>query len=358
MEEELLLVDPGSGKVTAVAGQVLARSGSRTGPRPPSLAPEIQREQVEVATCPCTTLEELAGQIRQGRATASEQARRAGAEVAALATAPLPADPSLTGEPRYRRMAEEFGLTAQQQLTCGCHIHVEVTDPEEGVAVLDRIRPWLPPLVALSANSPYWQGCDSHYDSFRYQAWGRWPTAGPTELFGSAAAYREVVAAMLATGTILDEGMVYFDARLSRRYPTVEVRVADVCLEAADTVLLAALVRGLVETASRAWRAGQPADPVPVPVLRLAGWRASRSGITGTLLHPRTHVPAPAGAVLDDVVCHLAPVLADQGELAAVDTALARLRARGNGARAQRARHSVSGSLADTVRYAVERTLS
>lgn len=105
------------------------------------------------------------------------------------------------------------------------------------MAVLDRIRPWLPP--ALSANSPFWQGQDSGYASYRSRVWGRRPSAAPVEPFGSAARYHALVRTMVATGALRDEGMIYSDARLSRTYPTVEIRIADVCLDASTTGLLA-----------------------------------------------------------------------------------------------------------------------
>ncbi|MHA7180374.1 glutamate-cysteine ligase family protein [Arthrobacter sp. MDB2-24] len=83
----------------------------------------------------------------------------------------------------YRIVSEQtvqrFGLTAVEQLTCGCHMHVEIESEEEGVAVPDRIRVWLPPLLAITANSPYWNAADSGFASYRFQAWNRWPTAGP-----------------------------------------------------------------------------------------------------------------------------------------------------------------------------------
>ena len=152
-------------------------------------------------------------------------------------------------------MARAFGITAEEQLTCGCHVHVGISSADEAVAVLDRIRPWLAVLLALSANSPFWQGRDTSYASFRYQAWGRWPTAGPTEVFLTVEAYRQTVRQMVGTGTLLDSGMVYFDARLSEHYPTLEVRIADVCLHADDAVLIAALCRARVDTEARSWQA-------------------------------------------------------------------------------------------------------
>ena len=162
---------------------------------------------------------------------------------------------------------------------------------------MDRIRPWLPVLLALSANSPFWQGRDSAYASFRYQAWSRWPSAGPTDSFGSVEVYQQTVQQMVSTGTLLDSGMVYFDARLSEHYPTLEVRIADVCLFADDALLVAALTRALVETEARRWRAGSAIPAHRIEMLRLATWRASRSSMDDVLLNPHTGLPEPATTV-------------------------------------------------------------
>src|SRR5579875_178642 len=261
VEEELLLVDPDTGRPEAVAGSVL-RAAAEPGPaagaeKAEKLEAELQLQQVETNTEPFRTLSELSGEVRRCRRAAADAAGRAGVTVAALATSPVAVDPELMPKPRYQEMAEAFGLTVLDQLTCGYHVHVEISSPDEGVAVLDRIQPWLAPLLALSANSPFWQGRDSRYASYRHQAWGRWPSTGPTEWFGTADAYDDTVRQMVATGTLLDTGMVYFDARLSQRYPTIEIRVADVCLHADDAVAIAGLARALVETAARAWRRGE-----------------------------------------------------------------------------------------------------
>ena len=124
----------------------------------------------------------------------------------ASGTAPVPADPHRVPDPRYDQMAGRFGIVTHQQLTCGAHVHVSVESLDEAVGVLDRIRVWLPCLLALSANSPYWQGMDTGYESYRSQAIGRWPVTGPSEPFGSAAAYRALVDRLIATGVLLDRG--------------------------------------------------------------------------------------------------------------------------------------------------------
>ena len=150
--------------------------------------------------------------------------------------------------------------------------------------------------------------------------------------------------------------MVYFDARLSARYPTVEVRVADVCLRVEDAVLVAVLSRGLVDTAAAQWRAGVAAPTVPAALVRLATWRAGRSGLDDVLLHPADLRPRPAREVVADLVEHLRPALDASGDLALVEAQLADLLDRGTGASRQRLVHARTGRLADVVLDAVEVT--
>nr|WP_297429837.1 glutamate--cysteine ligase [uncultured Actinotalea sp.] len=331
--------------------------GADGGPGTP-LETELQMQQVETATPPRTLLAELVDDVRALRRRADEAAQDVDARVVALGTSPRPGVPVLTPVTRYRAMAQLMGVTAAEQLTCGCHVHVGIESEEEGVGVLDRIRPWLAVLTALSTNSPYWNGADTGYAGYRTQVFQRFPTTGPTERFGSPAGYHGLVADLMATGALLDEGMVYFDARLSRTYPTVEVRVADVCLEPEDAVLVAALSRGLVETAAAQWRAGEAADDVPASLLRMASWRASRSGLTSELVHPVRRRPAPAAEVVAALVDHVRPALADSGDLAWVEQQVGTVLRRGTGADRQRRVAAASGDdLTAVVRDAVEATV-
>jgi carboxylate-amine ligase len=246
-------------------------------------------------------------------------------------------------------MARKFGLTAAEHLLCGCHVHVSVESDDEGVGVLDRIRVWLPALLAISTNSPFWHGEDSGYASFRSQAIVRWPSAGPVGVFGSAERYRRTVEAMVDTGVLLDASMAYFDARLSESYPTVEVRVADVCLDVRDAVLVAGLSRALVETAAREWSEGRPPPEAPTALLRLANWQAGHDGVDGELLHPDGWRARPARAVLESLVDHVRTALEDTGDVSLVEQGLERVLDSGNGASRQRAVLARTGQLADVV---------
>ncbi|WP_258803834.1 glutamate--cysteine ligase 2 [Pseudarthrobacter sp. NS4] len=354
VEEELLIVHPETGEPLALADALLSgrRMAADDSPENPhaletedktvfdddemGLSAELKLEQIETQTRPCLEYGNLLDQIRAGRALADQAARKNQARVAALATSPLASTSHTTPDPRYARMLERFGLTAQEQLTCGFHVHTYIESPEEGVAVLDRIRDKLAVLTALSANSPFWNGVPTGFESYRTQAWNRWPTAGPAGIYGTYPAYRRVVTRLLESGVMLDEGMLYFDARLSRNHPTVEVRVADVCLRAEDAALIAVLVRALVESASREWRDGVDPAPVPTVLLRMASWQASSAGLGGELLDFGNFRPGRAADVVRSLVDYLAPILDEQGELALVQQGVEEVIARGTGAAEQR----------------------
>lgn len=358
IEEELLLVSPSTWETVPIAGEVLARY-TRPADRnsAPFLTAEFQQEMIEVVTPPHSTMAGLEADIIAGRSIADAAARTAGARVAALATSPLPVDPHPVRLRRFAKMMDEYGLTAREQLTCGCHIHVSVESPEEGVAVLDRIRTWLPVLSAMSTNSPYWHGQDTGYASYRSQVWSRWPSAGPLEILGSPEAYHQLVHDMVSTGVLLDEGMVYFDARLSRHYPTVEIRITDVCLRPGNTVLLAGITRALVETAAREWADGVPPVPTPAAMLRLAAWKAGRWGLRGELLDPQTNRPAPAISVVNALVHHIRQALEDSGDLRLVESLIDDVLRAGTGASRQLEVLHRTGDLAEVVEDAANCTV-
>ncbi len=383
VEEELLIVDPKTGEPLALADALLAgrKLAADDAPDKPrffesqgetgfddsgmGLSFELKLEQIETQTRPCLDYDELLRQIRAGRSMADAAAQKQSARVAALATSPLALASHTTPDPRYARMLERFGLTAREQLTCGFHVHTYIESQDEGVAILDRIRDKLAVLTAISANSPFWNGLETGFESYRTQAWNRWPTAGPSGIYGSLSAYRRVVTRLLESGVMLDEGMIYFDARLSRNHPTVEVRVADVCLRAEDAALIAVLVRAMVESAGREALEGVEPAPVPTVLLRMASWQASNFGLCGELLDFGSFRPAPAADVVNSLVDYLEPVLTEQGELELVRSGVASILERGTGAAEQRSvRQTVlekgapdDGGLGAVVAHAVRATL-
>lgn len=357
----MLLVDIRDGRTQSVQGQLVLRSAlSGAGMAAESLdgavEGEFQQEQLETHTAPVLRMSDLEEQVRHWRAEAALAARGTGCRVAALATSPLPATPTPAAGARYEWIHDRFQLIARQQLSCGLHVHVSVASDAEGVAVLDRIRGWLPLVLALSANSPLAHGVDTGFQSWRNQMLGSWPSSGPTDLFGSAESYHQLVSDMTGSTVLLDEAMIYFDARLSHHFPTVEIRAADVCARLEDTVLLAALSRAMVETAASDWGAGSAAPVTRSAMIRLGTFQASRHGMTGDLLDPATAHPRPAWEVVDALLDWVRPALESAGDLERVRDALHVVRREGTGAELQRVTLERTGQLVDVVAQAVRMT--
>lgn len=226
-------------------------------------------------------------------------------------------------------------------------------DREAAVAALPVVGAWLPVLLALSASSPYFDGADTGYASYRSVLWSRWPSAGPVLAFASAAEYDETVAAMVASGTVADLGMVYFDVRPSARYPTLEVRVCDAVPLLDDALTLAGLSRALVVTALRSVTGAGPAFTPPRPELvRAARWRAARSGLSGVLVDPRGSTARPAREVVAGLLDHVRPALDELGDWALVSAGVEAILRRGTSAERQLA----AGSLPAAVDQLIQET--
>jgi glutamate---cysteine ligase / carboxylate-amine ligase len=351
VEEELMLVDPATHRLTAVARRAVREHDDG------EVQEELFLQMIETNTAPAVAVDDVARSIRAGRRAVGQAARAAGARAVAMALPVLADDgQDVTPDPRYRRIRDEYGELAGQSLACGMHLHVDIADVEEAVAVCDRVRPWLPVLLALSANSPYWRGHDTGHASWRSQIWSRWPTGGPADPFGDPAGYDRTTRLLRAWGAALDPGMLYFDVRPSQNYPTVEIRVADVCTEVDDAVLVAVLGRALVETEARAWRGGGVATQWRADLLKAASWRAARYGAPGPLVHPATLTLAPTREVVAAFVDHVRPALREAGEADVVAHLFEQLLARGNGAVRQRSVHEATGSLEHVVGHLAERT--
>ena len=339
VKEEFLLVGAGSALLAGVGEGVVAAAESGSDGQ---FEHELMREQAELATTPASSILEMVGELRQRRAELATAARGKGARLLACATSPVGQDVSTTPVRRYEQMTRLFGRVARTQLTCGMHVHVSIESPAEGVAVLDRIRPWLAVLVALSANSPFFAGEDTGYASYRSVLWGQWPSAGVADPFGDVKGYEQARAAMVSSGAAMDDGMIYFDARLSARYPTVEIRVADVCADAADAAVIAAIVRGLVSTAANECA---PMTPIRSELLRAASWRAARFGIEGDLLDVAAVSTVAAWNRIDQLIDFVDPALRDTGDSELVHAGLNDVRRRGTGARLQRRVYGDTGSI-------------
>jgi len=356
VEEEFVLLDRSAGAAVP-AGPVVARMLDGE----PGVQQEVMRFQVETATRVCTSLDDLGRDLIRLRRLAAGAAASADCLLVASGIAPYsaPGLAALTDQPRYQELARQFGpLVAGTGGACGCHVHVGVPSRDLGVQVLAQLRPWLAPLLAITVNSPIADGRDTAWASCRYPAWSRWPTASMPEMWPDAAAYDAAVRRLIGQGAALDEQGIYFPARLSPRYPTVEVRVADACLDVGTAVLLAGLTRALVATALAEARQGTPLPAAPASRVNAALAAAARHGLAGPAIDPVTGHAANARSAVSRLIDHVYPALSDHGDAQTITRLLRRLDQQGTGADRQRALFASAASPPMFARALARATLS
>ncbi|ONI80106.1 hypothetical protein ALI22I_42545 [Saccharothrix sp. ALI-22-I] len=355
VEEEFLLVDGYTGEPAPHGPEVVEAARRRFGVE---LDLELATEQVEAKTPVCHNLDDVRRQLHGLRQVTAETAHSLGYRLLAVGTPPVGGpDTQTSNGKRYHRLTDDYRLLATEQSICGCHVHVAVPDLETAVQVCNHVRPWLPVLGTLTANSPFTRGRDSGYASWRTVVWSRWPGAGPPPYFESAAHYESTCDMLLTSGAARDRQMIYWDVRPSAHLPTVEVRIADVASTVDEAVLLAALVRALVATALADLGRGLPAPRVPTEVLRAATWRAARDGVEGLSLDVLSGNLVPARLLLDRLL-HRVRDHMDGADLAVVRQVLSTMDLNGGGAARQRRAFARAGRISDVLDQLASDTMS
>ncbi|OBA79455.1 carboxylate--amine ligase [Mycobacterium sp. 1164966.3] len=356
VEEEFLLADPLTGEPIPLNAAV-AEEAKRRGVE---LQLELSSCQVETTSAVTTTSVELGAELARLRQVAAQAAEAAGAQLLALGLPPVtPHKFPVTDTERYQRIGAEYGMVAHEQGICGCHVHVQVPDRTAAIHASTWLRPWLPSLLALSANSALYRNTDSGYASWRSILWRRWPAAGPPPFFSSIEAYDRTVRMLVDTGIILDAGMIYWDVRPSADFPTIEVRVADVPATVAETVLLANLIRAAVMTALDERSRGVEVGHLPPAALRAAYWKAAHDGLSGNTLDlVGGRGAVPAREQLNTLLRRVRPALESIGEYDCVAAELDRIATQGNGAMRQRRAWRKRGEMTDVIAEAAAATLS
>ncbi|MEV5880213.1 glutamate--cysteine ligase [Streptomyces sp. NPDC052101] len=352
VEEEYLVVDPVSRQVSPEAEKVVAHAAVDLGDR---VTTELTRYQIEIRTDPHTSLTDLGDQLRSARAAVSRAAARLGLRAISSGTPVLGqhTPPPISDSDRYAQSVAIYGALDHEQSVCACHVHVGVPDEITALQLSNHMRPWLPAITALSANSPYWEARDTGYASWRTLTWGRWPVAGPPPYFTSRSDFHDLVDSLIASGTVMDRGGLYWDIRPSHHVPTLEIRIADALPTVEDTVLLAGAVKGLAADALTAIRRSQPA-PQPRPeILKAACWRAARDGLTGDTIHLHTRRLEPATTLIERLWNTVHAGLG-AGDLALLNAAQAHLYTHGNGADRQRNAYRQRRHLPDVVDYLIK----
>lgn len=283
IEEEYLLVDPATRDIArdppadlvAQTEEALAARGM-----PGQVSPEFLRAQIEVQTRVCRSVADARAQLAALRKTVAEVAGRHGLAPIAASTHPFAEWRGIgaTDRERYRALERDLQGVGRRLVICGLHVHVGIADEELRVDLMNQAGYFLPHLLALSTSSPFWRGEDSGLASYRVAIFNELPRTGLPDHFESWGEYRRQVDRLVAAGLIDDASKLWWDIRPSARFPTLEMRVTDMCTSLDHAISIAALYRSLISMLWRLKTANQRWRIYPHMLVKENRWRAQRYG--------------------------------------------------------------------------------
>jgi len=301
IEEEYFLADA---ETRGTPDRSLAAFHEAAGAALPKIGRELLESQIEACTPPSEGFTEARDILVHHRATLARISRDHGVLVFAAGTHPVAAwsRQAVTQGERYTGILADVGLAGRRSLICGMHVHVEVPDPDSRVDLMNRLLPFQPILLALSASSPFWQGKPTGLAAYRLSAFGELPRTGLPNLFADWAAYERYVRIMTRAGSIADASFLWWSLRPSIKFPTLELRIADSCTRVDDAITIAALYRCLVRCAVRRPELNAGLDGVSRALAQENLWRAQHGGTKAELIDEASETAIPFAEALDGLL--------------------------------------------------------
>ena len=325
IEEEFQLVDPDTSGLLPRCEQLLDLA---TEADLVHIKPELMQSVVEIASSVCASTSEAAIELAALRSRVNDLARKVGCEIASSGTHPFAryADQVVTDKPRYHQIIDELRWVAQRELIYGLHVHVGIPTADEAIYIFNGIREYLPALLALSANSPFWQGELTGLQSSRSKIFDSFPRSGIPQAFDGWAGYESLMMRSINAGAIDDYTYVWWDVRPHPAFGTVEVRICDAQTRVEDSLAIAALVQALAAWLGQQFHDGAPQVHHPRLLLNENKWSAARYGLDGCFLDLDTDTKVAtrdAVAALIEQVRPLSTALGSSSEFTHLDAMLA-----------------------------------
>lgn len=312
VEEEFAIVDPETRELRSHIEQIIADGRSQLHER---VRPELHQSVVEVGTGICKDVGEVRRDVTELRRGIIRLGHENGLRVAATGTHPFShwADQAITDHPRYKDIVDELQTVALGNLIFGLHVHVGIEDRDLAVQIMNEARYFLPHVLALATNSPFWLGRDTGLKSYRTRVFARFPRTGIPEAFATFGEFEAFVGLLVKMGCIDSGKSIWWDVRPHTVYPTIEFRVCDVPLRADETVALAALIQAIcaklytLRVQNLGWR------PYRRALIEENKWRACRYGIDGAMLDLGKDTEVPFRDLTEELLAFVDDVLDELG---------------------------------------------
>jgi len=321
IEEEYLLIDPETRDLLRDPPDHLMKECEEV--LGPQVGHEFLRAQVEVGTKVSATVTEARDDLVRLRNGLRVVAERNGISFIAASTHPFAnwADQQITDKARYRMLADDLQTVVRRLVICGMHVHVGIEDPDMRLDLMNQVTYFLPHLLALSTSSPFWNGVETGLKSYRMSVFYSLPRTGLPEHFSSWGEYQRHVDALVGAGVIEDATRLWWDIRPSARYPTIEMRIADISTRVDDGITIAALYLSLLGTLFRRRLDNQRWRTYSNMLISENIWRAQRYGVDGTLADFGKGILVPFADLVEEIIELVRPDAEEFGCLPEVERA-------------------------------------
>lgn len=282
IEEEFQIIDPETRQLRSHVGRVIGEGKFRKE----TFKQELHQSVIEIGTKVCRGIEEARADLIGLRTELARAAQEVGLRIGAAGTHPLShwSDSQISEDPRYQGLLEEIQLAARSNLIFGLHVHVGIPDREVAIQILNSARYFLPHVLALSTNSPFWVGRETGYMCYRHRVFDRFPRTGLPGYFYSLSEYEDFLKILVKTHCIDNAKKIWWDARLHPFFDTLEYRICDVPMRVEETLMLAALFQALTAKLYQMTKQNVTWRNYRRSLLNENKWRASRYGIHGKLI--------------------------------------------------------------------------
>lgn len=356
VEEEYQVIDPETRELISHEQKIVEIADAMLQGQ---VKAEMHQAVVEVGTVICKDIKEVRTQVTHLRKTISEVAGSLGHRIAAAGTHPFSEweKQLITPHPRYDEIVQELQDAARSNLIFGLHVHVGIEDREMAIHIYNSVRYFLPHIYALSTNSPFWEGRNTGFKSFRTKVFDKFPRTGIPDFYSGAAEYERYVNLLVQTKCIDNAKKIWWDVRVHPFFPTIEFRICDVPLTIDETVTITALIQALVAKLYILRRSNLNFIIYKRALINENKWRASRYGIEGKMIDFGKSIEVPTRELILELLEFVDDVVDDLGSREEINK-IHKILEQGTGADRQLAVFEKSKNLNDVVDYILKETVA
>jgi glutamate---cysteine ligase / carboxylate-amine ligase len=318
---------------------------------------EMHQSVVEVGTSVCANIKEAKDELKKLRREMIRLARENGLRLASAATHPF-GDwrvQEVTPDIRYKNIVEDMQLVARANLIFGLHVHVGVEDRETAIHMMNHARYFVPHLLALSTNSPFWLGMETGLKSYRCKVFDKFPRTNMPDFFPSWSEYDNYIKLLIKTNCIDNAKKIWWDIRPHPFFNTIEFRVCDIPMRVEETIALAALIQATVAKLYKLYAANQGFRLYRKSLLMENKWRAARYGIEGKLIDFGKQVEVPEPELIEEYLAFVDDVVDELGSRKEVEY-VRKILKMGTGADRQLQVYRKTGDMKAVMDYIIEET--